>query len=94
MLKVYKKPCKNCLFSDDRIVSQERAKDIIEGCLQEDTYFICHKASMSGDDVCCNRFFAKHKKDVAYLRISAGFGWVQEVDFKDNEKLTPYGSDE
>lgn len=59
MIKVFKTPCKNCLFSKDRIVSPQRAKGILKDCTKKQTHFICHKASMNGEDICCSRFYTK-----------------------------------
>ena len=47
-LKVYKECCKNCLLSKDRIVSEERSKEIINGCKKEQTHFVCHKVRNRG----------------------------------------------
>jgi hypothetical protein len=33
-LKVFKECCKNCLLSEDRIVSSKRAKEIIKDCVE------------------------------------------------------------
>ena len=37
-LKVFNKSCQNCLLSKDRIVSPERAKEIIEECKKKQMY--------------------------------------------------------
>jgi len=41
--------CGECLMSRDRIVSGERAAEIVRGCRGSGTHFLCHKAQ--GDDV-------------------------------------------
>ena len=39
MKQIFNKPCKNCLFSKDRIVSQERANEIINDCVTNGKFF-------------------------------------------------------
>lgn len=38
-------PCGQCLTSRDRIVSGERAAELVRGCRETNTKFICHKTS-------------------------------------------------
>ena len=78
-MKVCNKQCDECLFSSNRIVSAERAKEIVAECLKKDEYFICHKSSMQGGKVCCRGFFDKHKLDVIPTRISEIFGITEFV---------------
>ena len=56
-LKVFKECCKNCLLSNDRIVSSKRAKQIIKDCVENQTHFICHKATMKDEEIVCKNFF-------------------------------------
>ena len=86
MKRIFNKPCKNCLFSKDRIVSHERANEIINGCITDGTFFICHKASMNGKDTGCNRFFHQHMNDdISKLMIKVGL--LEFVEHDDNEKI-------
>lgn len=87
MFKVFKEPCKNCLLSKDRIVSAGRAKEIIKDCAVNQTYFICHKASMKGKETCCKTFFdnLSHLSNVA--RLAKGIGAVEFVEQEDSKKL-------
>lgn len=86
MKQIFNKPCKNCLFSNDRIVSQERANEIINGCITDGTFFICHKASMNGKDTACNVFFHKHMNDdISKVMIKVGL--LEFVEHDDNEKI-------
>jgi len=57
MFKVKKECCNQCLFSKNAIVSNERRKDILNGCRKNDNHFICHKATIEGKDVCCKGFY-------------------------------------
>lgn len=38
------RPCSQCLTTKRRIVSGERAAEIVRGCKRDGTHFICHKA--------------------------------------------------
>lgn len=94
MLKVYNKPCKNCLLTKDRIVSSERAKEIIEDCNNPKTgfptHFTCHKASMNGEDICCHKFFDTFKDINEKLILCKGLGYYEMVPQSNEEKLPPY----
>ena len=69
MLEVSNKCCGQCLFSKNKIVSDERKKEVLDGCESRDTHFICHKA----DDVVCRGFFEK--------KTSQGIRWAKRLDF-------------
>ena len=88
--KVYKQPCKNCLLSKDRIVSGQRAQEIIQECAQNQTYFICHKSSMKGGAICCKTFFDNLSHLSKLATFAKGIGAVQEVEQTDCKKLKPY----
>lgn len=66
-LKVFASPCKNCLFSKDRIVPPERASEVIRQCIAKDKHFTCHVATIEGQDIVCRAFY-----DQAYDRIRGG----------------------
>ena len=80
MLTVYKKPCKECLFSDNAIVDPKRKLEVLESCFKKDTWFICHKSSLEGGSTCCKGFFDRHRADVKDLRIASYFSLVEFVD--------------
>jgi hypothetical protein len=57
-LEVCEQRCDQCLFSKDRIVSGERAAELIKGCNKSGRFFVCHKGSINGnDDLCCRGFY-------------------------------------
>lgn len=92
-IKVYTEPCENCLFTEQRIVSAKRAKEVINTCIEDQTHFTCHKASMKDEDVCCKTFFDKMSDKIVKLRIARSFpdqliDWI--VMPKDNIKLISY----
>lgn len=78
--KVMAERCNECLFSPERIVSGRRYKQIIDGCLEEDKYFICHKATLAGQDVCCRAFFDTFGNDITLSRVAKMFKVVEFVE--------------
>ena len=53
MFKVMENRCDECLFGKDKIVSNKRRAEIIRGLDREDSYFICHKATIAGQRIAC-----------------------------------------
>lgn len=78
-MKVYQTPCNQCLFSPSRIVSDERAAEIIQTCLREDQFFICHKATEIGAHICCRNFFDRYQKAILPLRVAVMLNTVEFV---------------
>ena len=60
-LAVCAQQCDACLFTKDRLVSPERAGEIIGNAVRDGSYFECHRGSMRGDTVCCRAFWDKYK---------------------------------
>lgn len=80
---VQKEKCNQCLFSDNRIVSMKRMKDIIQTCHKQDTFFVCHKSTVKGDNgVCCKGFWDKFKHNFNLGRIAQRLNVVREVTVK------------
>lgn len=101
ILKVYKSQCANCLISKDRIVSPKRAKQLIEDTLKDEIHFICHKASMNDEDVCCKAYFEAFKSKNKKLQIlqmledraiEQGIQgvFIKEIELPDDERLPSY----
>jgi hypothetical protein len=87
-MKVYKTQCKNCLLSPDSIVSPARRKQIIKKCTSEQTFFVCHKSSIQGDeDVCCKTYFDRLGHHSQMIRIAGRLGMIQEIEQEETEKL-------
>jgi hypothetical protein len=59
MLKVMKTPCNQCLFTNNKIVSDERRMQILQEITINQQFFTCHKATMTGTDHCCKNFYDK-----------------------------------
>lgn len=90
-LKVFKECCKNCLLSDDRIVSSKRAKEIINDCAVNQTHFICHKATMNGEEeIVCSKFFKTIGYKSQMVRIAQRLNALEFVEQSDSEKLPTF----
>jgi len=75
MFKVCKKRCDQCLFSENRIVSPERAAEVLQECEKKDSHFICHKYR----DVCCKGFYDADPGATNLMRIAGRLGAVEFV---------------
>lgn len=64
-LRIYKSPCKNCLFTKNRIVSPRAADEYIQKNRKQHTAFECHISSMSDDpeqnNVCCYNYWKEYQ---------------------------------
>ena len=89
-LKIYSECCKNCLLSENRIVSPTRAKEIVKSCTKNQTHFACHKASFEDKDIMCKTFYEKFGDNVQMLRIAERLNMVEFVPQTDSEKLVTY----
>lgn len=55
--KIQKNNCNNCLFTENKIVSESRKEEILARCKSNNTQFICHKASAKKMRVVCRGFY-------------------------------------
>jgi len=78
MFKVKKECCNQCLFGKDKIVSSKRRQQILADCRQNNNHFICHKASIEGDDICCHDFYKTQTSNM--IRVSQRLNMVEFVD--------------
>lgn len=89
-IKVYKQCCKNCLLSTNSIVSNATRKEIIQSCIKQQTHFICHKASLNNQEICCKKFYDElghHSKSIKFSQ------WLNIIDFieqPEHDKLIAY----
>lgn len=44
-IKCMKSQCDQCLFSNNKIVSEERSQELLMECFNKDTHFNCHKTN-------------------------------------------------
>lgn len=78
MLSVKSKQCDQCLFSKNRIVSASRMKEIVKGCVRDDTHFECHKGTIEGKRIVCAGFYQRFSTNL--IRISGRLGMLKIVD--------------
>ena len=78
MLKVKKKCCGKCLYSNDKIVSNERKKSILAGCRRDDNHFICHEATIQNKEVVCAEFYNRSTSQM--IRIAQRLRKIGMVD--------------
>lgn len=71
---VMDRPCDECLFGPDRIVSAGRAAEVIRECIRDRVPFQCHKATIAGVDVCCAGFADRFPGHTAGMRFSRAVG--------------------
>jgi hypothetical protein len=77
-LQVCEKQCDQCLFSPNRIVSKARMAEILRGCRRNDTHFVCHKGSLTGnDELVCRGFFDTQSSQL--IRIAGRMNMIEFV---------------
>jgi hypothetical protein len=85
MFKVMKDRCDQCLYGPDKIVSDRRRKQILNDLRKRDDWFVCHKATIAGQSVCCRGDFDQ-RGGGQLGRIAGRLGAVQFVDEATLEK--------
>ncbi len=66
-----KQKCSECLCTPKRIVSKERAAQIISDCLDTQNHFVCHKSS-DGEIVHCRGVHDLHASQAYQMAIRLG----------------------
>jgi hypothetical protein len=77
---VSKRCCSECLFSNNKVVSDPAKREILAECAQHDTHFICHKATAKGQDICCRGFYDQNHDATQLMRIARLLGAIRFVD--------------
>ena len=77
MFKVYAERCDQCLFSPDKIVSDARRREVLAECRRRDSHFVCHKASILRQDICCRGFYDASTSSL--IRIAGRLGCIEFV---------------
>ena len=78
MFKVKKECCGECLFSENKIVSNKRKSQILKDCIQKDTHFVCHKSTAAGGEDCCSGFYERASSQM--IRISQRLNMIEFVE--------------
>lgn len=58
--KVMSERCSECLYGANKIVSDSRRREIIRKTARTDSFFVCHKASIKKQTVCCRGDWDSH----------------------------------
>lgn len=80
VLRVMTKRCNECLYSNNRIISDERASALLAHCAETESHFICHKASSSGVDVMCRGHWDETKNETLRNRLAQELDRVRYID--------------
>ena len=78
---VRSEPCDHCLLSRDRLVSGERARQLVSSTrATEGGAFICHRGQVSAEHTAiCRAWWDRFADEDAVLRLAKGMGIVVEV---------------
>lgn len=79
VLRVMAKRCDECLYTQNKIVSDSRRDEILARCATTETHFVCHKASNCGFDVMCRAHWEATKHTTLRNRLAIELGVVVEV---------------
>jgi hypothetical protein len=71
------KKCSQCLCSPQRIVSKDRAAQIIRDCRKSGTHFVCHK-SPDGEVVHCRGVHDLHESTAYQIAKRLGIPIVEK----------------
>ncbi len=85
--KVMAQQCKQCLFSPNKIVNNRRRNEVLRECRRTDSHFVCHKASIGGQEICCRGFFDTQTSQL--IRIAERLNMVEFVELQEE---SDYGS--
>lgn len=84
-LKIYNHACDQCLFTDNKIVPDERAQEVIEQALASDSWFECRKGTLQGQNIVCRGFWNKHKKDSLATRLALMLNMFEFVEISQED---------
>jgi len=90
MLKVYSSCCENCLLSKNRIVSPERAKEILKEISDKQSYFVCHNASQNSEEIVCKTFYDKLGHQSQMIQIAERLNVVEFIEQKEQGSFVSY----
>lgn len=82
MFEVMAGRCDQCLFGKDKIVSDERRRDLLRKIAREDVHFVCHKATIARGgraNVCCRGDYDRDPGRTNLMRIAGRLGAVRFV---------------
>lgn len=71
--------CGQCLMSRQRVVSGERAAEIIRDCRARGTHFQCHKGTIAGINLHCRGYHDRFGSQAAQFAERLGIA-IREID--------------
>ncbi len=76
--------CNECLFGPNKIVDDERRRDVLNTCKEKHVHFVCHKFTQLPEnrDVCCHGFFQQDRGG----QILEKMGYVEFVPVPPEEE--------
>jgi hypothetical protein len=77
--------CNQCLFSENKIVSDKRRQSLLNEIVKEQSYFECHKATIAGKNTCCRGFYDSLGHRSQMIRIAERFGAIKFVEVNEDE---------
>ena len=83
--------CDQCLFGNNKIVSEEAKADVLATAHHNGGFFVCHKASIGGmEGGCCKGYFDKTEDGVVIMvkRMEMPIQWIDPVTLEEVEGLT------
>jgi hypothetical protein len=86
MFEVCEKQCDQCLFSENKIVSNKRRTQLLQDIAKEQSYFECHKATIAGKSTCCRGFYDSLGYRSQMIRIAERIGAVKFVEIPKSNK--------
>lgn len=90
-LLVAKNACKNCLFTSNRLINPQTAKQILEETLEADKYFACHNSGGKNPElICCHNFFKVYGCESLSTRLAIFLQVVEEVTLEESHSRLSY----
>lgn len=77
--------CDQCLMGSNKIVSDARRRQIIRETAQKDCSFICHKATIKGQEVACRG----HYDTTGGGKVARFAKWLGVIELVDWRTLLP-----
>ena len=84
------KPCDQCLMTDQKIVSNERRRQIVKETIRDDCQFICHKGQIAGREIACKG----HHDATGGGQLARIAGRLNAIRLIDPETLEPIAAKE
>jgi len=85
-LNVCHKLCDQCLYSKNKIVSDERKEELLQSLQRSSYYFVCHKASILGVKVMCRGYYEANQDTSTLIALEHELELVNFVDLSKYEK--------